>query len=293
MRVIQVSQYGGPEVLEVAHVPDPSPVPGKVRVQMRATGVNPADLLIREGVFAARTPDLPFPFVLGFEIAGTVLDDAEGFTKGQRVIGLLPWLRKGDGEGSNAEIVLADREWLAPLPEGIDWVTAATIPLNALTARQAVDLLDAQPGDTVLITGASGAVGGFAVQIAAADGLNVIATASEGDEDYVASLGAKQVLKRGETAPVDHAFDPALIGQPLLAAIKDGGTYVAATDPAMPPSERGINVTVVHSAPDPEALKKLVHLRTRVAEVFPIEHVKEAHERVRAGGFRGKVVLGF
>jgi NADPH2:quinone reductase len=292
MRVIEVTQYGGPEVLHVAERPDPQPQAGKVRVRMHATGINPADLATRAGVFAARTPNLSLPFLLGWEIAGTVLEDSEGFTAGQRVIGLLPWLQLGNGEGTTAEIVLADPEWLAPLPEGIDWASAATIPLNAITARQALDVLDAKPGDKVLITGASGGVGGFAVQLAVADGLDVVAVASPGDEAYVAALGAKQVLTRGDALPeVDAVFDPALTGD--LSPVRDGGTYVGASDPALPAPERDIRVGVVHCEPNAAQLAELVNLQTRVAEVLPLEQAAAAHERVAAKGFRGKIVLAF
>lgn len=293
MRVIEVTQYGGPEVLRLVDRPDPQPAPGKVRVRMRATAVNPADLGLRAGAFAAFMPNLPIPFVVGWEIAGTVVDDAEGFTAGQRVVGLYPWLTESTGQGTNAEIVLADPSWLAPLPDTIDWPTAATIPLNGLTARQGIDLLNARPGDVVLITGASGAVGGFAVQLALQDGLNVIALASAGDEDYVAGLGAKQVITRGEPLPhdVDAMFDPALISD--LSAIRAGGRYVGVIDAAAPTPERDIDVTVVHSTPNSAQLAELTGLRTRVADVFPIDRAAEAHERAAAGGRRGKVVLVF
>ncbi|TCO48081.1 NADP-dependent oxidoreductase [Actinocrispum wychmicini] len=292
MRVIEVTQYGGPEVLRLTERPEPEAVAGRVRVRMHAGTVNPTDLDLRQGVLAALTPDLLIPFTVGWEIAGTVLDDAEGFTAGQRVIGLYPWLAEGTGEGTNAEVVLAAPGWLTPLPDGIDWATAATIPMNSLTARQGLDLLTAQPGGTVLITGASGGVGGFAVQIAARDGLNVIAVASAGDEDYVAGLGAKQVITRGEPLPtdVDAMFDPAVTRD--LSPIRTGGRYVGVRAPALT-SERDIDTTVVFSAPDSAQLAELTSLRTRVADVLPIERVAEAHTRTAAGGLRGKIVLAF
>ncbi len=291
MRVIEAHEYGGPEVLKLAERPEPAPQPGRVRVRMAATAVNPADLAIRQGVFALRTPNLTFPFVPGWEIAGTVLEDAEGFITGQRVFGAVPWLSEGTGQGSEAEVILAAPEWLAALPEGVGWVSAGTLGLNGLTARQGLNLLP--PGETVFITGASGAVGGFAVQLAARAGRNVIALASPGDEDYVAGLGAKQVITRGQPLPtgVDGMFDPALTSD--LSPIRDGGAYVGVSDPALPRPERGIEVGVVHSAPDAGQLREIATLRTRVADVLPIEDTAEAHRRVRVGGFRGKLVLTF
>src|SRR5205823_2804766 len=107
-----------------------------------------------------------------------------------------PWFDLGGSVGTNASVVSASPEWLAALPDGVDPVAASTVPLNALTARQALDLAGASPGQTLLVTGASGGVGGFAVRLAAAAGVHAIAQASTGDESYVESLGAKEVLGR-------------------------------------------------------------------------------------------------
>ncbi|MEV4760689.1 NADP-dependent oxidoreductase [Micromonospora sp. NPDC049559] len=325
MRVLEVSEYGGPEVLRIARRPDPGPVPGRLRVRMHATAVNPADWVVRSGAMAAFTPDLAPPIVLGWDIAGTLLDDGPGpdgtagfpegapgggFRAGQRVVGLLPKARVGAAEGSNAEIVLAEPEWLAPVPEGADLTALATVPLNALTARQALDLLDYSPGDPVLVTGASGGVGGFATQLAAADGARVIAVASTGDEAYVKGLGAAHVLSRAEPAALaaavrEHApdgvvavLDAAVLGQPLLPAVRAGGSFVSATM-STPEPERDIRVRVVYVAPDPARLAEFVErvvrgeLSTRIAAEFPIEQGAEAHRRAQAGGARGKILLTF
>jgi len=310
MRVLEVTEYGAPDVLRLAERPDPWPVEGKVRVRMAATAVNPADLAIRSGVLAARLPSLAFPFTLGFDIAGVVLDDGHGFHAGQRVAGLYPWLMLGIGGGTNGEIVVADPSWLVPLPDNVDWATAATVPLNALTASQALDLTGVRTGETVLVTGASGAVGAFAVQFAAVYGADVVAVASAGDEDYVGGLGAKYVLTRAEpdelarrvrqlTGGVDGVFDAALIGAPALAAVRDGGTFVSANQARMPGAERGITVDAVLNRPDAAALGGIVdriaggELSTRVADVLPIEDGAEAHERVAGRGFRGRIVLEY
>ncbi|GAB3876396.1 NADP-dependent oxidoreductase [Kibdelosporangium lantanae] len=293
MLVIEVTQYGGPEVLHLAQRTAPQPEVGKVRVRVHATTVNPADLAIRSGVFAAVMPNLRFPFTLGWDMAGTVLDAGGGFTVGQRVVGVYPWLAEGTGHGPYAEVVLADPAWLAPLPEGVDWPTAATYPLAALTARGSVDLLAARAGDTVFVTGASGAVGGFAVQTAAQEGLHVIALAAPGDEDHVASLGAKQVITRGSAWPtdVDAMLDAAVTRD--LSPVRPGGTFVAANPPSMPEAERGIEVTSMRWSADDPRLPDLLSLRTRVAEVYPIEKAAEAHARAARGGLRGKIVLTF
>ncbi|QKV96047.1 NADP-dependent oxidoreductase [Streptomyces sp. NA02950] len=311
MRAVEVTAFGTPDVLRLVDRPDPEPRPGAVRVRIHATIVNPVDSWVRRGTMAHRTPHLPFPFTLGFDIAGTVLDDTDAFTAGQRVIGLYPWLVEGTGKGTNAEIVHADPRWLAPLPQSVDWATAATVPLNSLTARQSLDLLGCAPGETVLVTGASGAVGSFAAQLAAADGAKVVAVASAGDEAYVTALGVQYVLSREDphrlveavrkVAPngVDRAFDAALIGAPLLGAVRAGGGFLSAVEAAAPAPERGITVTGVHAKPDAAQLTDLIRrvvageLTTRIADVLPIEHSAQAHRRLEAGGLRGKLVLTF
>ncbi|HEY2793983.1 MAG TPA: NADP-dependent oxidoreductase, partial [Micromonosporaceae bacterium] len=207
MRVIEVSQYGGPENLRLVDRDDPQPSGGKVRVRVRATVVNPTDVWTREGAMAAMTPNAAVPIVLGWDFAGELIDPADGFVVGQQVAGLYPWFAEGDGTGTYAEIVLADPSWLAPVPDGADLTGAATLAMNAQTARQGLDLLELKPGQTVLVTGASGAVGGFAVQLAAADGASVVAVASNGDEDWAGSLGATAVVGRdGIVAAVRERF---------------------------------------------------------------------------------------
>ena len=311
MRVIEVGEYGGPEVLVEANRPEPRPAAGTVRVRVAAATVNPVDVWAREGLVQALTPGLAPPFVLGWDFAGTVIEDAEGFAAGQRVLGLLPWFAvAARGIGTNAEVVAAAPGWLAPLPDGVPFADAAVLALNGPTAAQALALLPPLAGTTVLVTGASGGVGGFAVQLAAAAGADVLAVAAGADDEaYLAGLGAKQVLPR--TAPaelaaavravrpegVDAVVDAGLIGQPVLPAVRDVGAVVSASDGATPTAERGIKVATVHCEPDAPQLRKLAadlaagRLVTRVASVLPLADAAEAHRRTAAGGLRGKVVL--
>jgi NADPH:quinone reductase-like Zn-dependent oxidoreductase len=309
MYVVEAPDYGPPEVLRLTTRPEPEPTPGRVRVRVAAATVNPADAGTRAGAFAWRLPDLPKPFVLGWDFAGTVLDDAGGFRAGERVAGMIPWFALGTGEGAAADIVSADPSWLGRVPAGLDDVVAATVPLNGLTARQAVEVLAIGPGAVVAVTGASGAVGGFATQLLAAAGAHVIAVASRGDEAYVASLGAKDVVTRTpdadlsaairEVAPaagVDAVFDPGSAGAGLLAVIRDGGVHVASTAP-LPDPGRGIRMARVEVEPDAAQLQSLLddvgagRLQTRVAATLPFGDAAEAHRRVEAGGLRGKIVL--
>jgi NADPH2:quinone reductase len=311
MRVLEVQGYGGVDELRLAEWPDPAPVPGKVRVRMAATAVNPTDIDTREGAFAAFAPGLPKPFALGWDIAGTLLDYGGGFVAGQSVVGMYPWFAAGDGRGTNAEIIVADPAWLAVLPDNVPWTIAATVPLNAQTAKQALGLLQVKNGDTVLVSGASGGVGSFAVQFAVAAGLHVIAIASAGDEEFVGNLGAKEILTRDEPGAlvaavrasvpggVDAVLDPALVSAPLLGAVRDGGGFVTFGDPAQPPAERGIEPITVHCAPDGAELAEIIdavaagELVSRVAHTVPIERGADAHRELERGGVRGKIVLTF
>lgn len=310
MRVVEVGEYGEPEVLREARRPDPRPEPGRVRVRVAAATVNPVDLWTRAGAVQAMTPGLTPPFVLGWDLAGTVLESSAGFAAGQRVAGMVPWFGVGkDGIGAYAEIVSALPEWLAPLPDGVGFAAAATLGMNAQTAAQSLDLLALRAGQTVLVTGASGAVGGFAVELAAAAGAHVLALAGgPDDEAHLAGLGAKQVVPR--TAPsslaaavrelqpggVDAVLDAALLGQPVLGAVADGGVFIGASAP-LPVAERGIRVQAVETEPDGRRLAGLLadlaagRLTARVRATLPLSQAAEAHRRAAIPGQRGKLVL--
>lgn len=308
MHVVEASDYGPPEVLRLATRPEPVATPGRVRVAVAAATVNPADAGTRAGAFSRFVPDLPKPFVLGWDFAGTVLDDGAGFRAGERVAGIVPWFALGTGEGAYAEIVVAEPAWLGRIPSDLGEVDAATVPLNGMTARQALDVLAVEPGAVVAVTGASGAVGGFAAQLLVAAGAQVIAVAAQGDEAFVASLGVKEVVTRtpgadlraaiATVAPsgVDAVFDPGSAGPALLQVIRDGGVHVTSTAP-LPDPGRGIRMARVEVEPDAARLQSLLddvgagRLFTRVAATLPFVAAAEAHRRVEAGGSRGKIVL--
>lgn len=308
MQVVEATAYGGPEVLAPATRPTPTVEPGQVLVRVRAAGVNPVDWLTRSGALAAMVPDLTPPFVLGWDLAGVVEESRHpAWAPGQRVLAMLPWFNIGTG--AYAELVVADPEWLAELPDGADDHIAATLPLNALTARQAVDLAGVEAGQTVLVTGASGGVGGFAAQFAVAAGARVIALASSGDEGYVAGLGVDTVLGRLTTdelvervrtlvpGGVDVALDAVPLGPGLIGVVRDGGGFVTVLDPALPAPERGITPRKVSVVPNAEQLTDLAKaaandgLVTRIADTLPLAEAAEAHRRAEAGGVRGRLVL--
>ncbi len=308
MQVVEVTAYGGPEVLEPATRPTPTLEPGQVLVRVRAAEVNPVDWFTRSGALLAMTPDLAPPLVLGWSLAGVVEESRHpAWSPGQRVLAMVPWFDVGTG--AYAELVAADPEWLAEVPDEIDDSTAATLALNALTARQAVDLAGVQAGQTVLVTGASGAVGGFAAQFAVTAGARVIGLASSGDEDYVAGLGADTVL--GRQAPdelvrstralvpggVDVVLDAVPLGPGLIGAVREGGAFVTVLDPALPAPERGITPRKVSAVPNAAQLADIVKaaaagaLATRIADVRPLAEAADLHRRAEAGGVRGRLVL--
>ncbi|MEU3574682.1 zinc-binding dehydrogenase, partial [Kitasatospora sp. NPDC036755] len=240
MRAVVVREFGGPEVLEVAQVPVPQPGRGRVRVRVAAAGVNPVDAVTRSGLLAeAGLMAARAVTGIGWDVAGTVDavgPDVAGFAPGQRVVGLRD--RLDTDLGTYAEHVVLDADALAPAPADVPLAHAATLPLNGLTALQALDLLDLPAGSTLLVTGAAGAVGGFAVELAALRGLRVVALAGEDDEKTVRELGAEWFVPR--TAPdvaeavrqsvpggVDGAIDAALLGVRALGAVRGRGAFVA------------------------------------------------------------------
>lgn len=304
MRVCEVSDFGGPEVLRVATRPWPVASADQVVVQIGAANVNPTDIAARAGAHRRRMPDLTPPFVPGWDLAGVVSDvgsSVSDFAVGDTVVGMIPWVRMGGRVGACAQAAAVDASWLAPRPASLDAVTGATVPLNALTARQALDLISAPSGSTILVTGASGAVGSFAVQLAVADGLRVVALASSGDEEWVSGLGASEVLPRGtdlsSVGAVDAVLDAVPLGIAALAPVRPGGVAVFTRRIADLPADAGVRVEMPLVEPDQAALVQLTRevaagaLRTRVARTLALEDAAEAHRLVEHGGLRGKIVL--
>lgn len=303
MRVVEVTRFGPPDVLQVSERPDPVPGPGQVVVRVEAANVNPTDLGARSGHFPPGREATP-PYVPGWDLAGEVTavgDGATEFRAGDRVVGMIHWYDQGGRYGAYAEAVAVDADWVVPLPEGLDPVTACTIPLNALSADQGLALLDLPPGSKLLVTGASGGVGSFAVQLAVAAGHRVVALAGRDDEDWPRELGAEEVLPRdadlAAAGPFPAVFDGVPLGEAAFPAVEDGGVMVATrrTPDIDPARNVRQNFFLIH--PDRDRMKELVaavaagRLRTRVDRVLPLEQAAEAHRLVEAGGLHGKIVL--
>ncbi len=296
---------GGPEVLRVTELPDPQAQPGQVVVRVRAVCVHPADLAATTGEIPTG-PVLP-PFLPGWDIAGEVVSvapDTADFRVGDRVVGMIPWFVTRGAPGGYAELVAADAEWLVPLPDEMDFVSASTLPLNVQTAHQALKLLSLGwlPADaSILVTGASGGVGGFATQLAVQRGYRVLAQAAHGDEEWVRGLGADEVISRAAdlagVGPVAGVLDAVPLGDAAAAAVDDGGVVVT-TRPTPPIDQaRGVRQDLQIIRLDRALLAELVgqvaagKLRTRVADTMPLTEAAEAHRRVEAHGLRGKIVL--
>jgi NADPH:quinone reductase len=296
VRVAEVTAFGGPEVFRIAERPDPVAGPGEVVVRIRAAAVNPTDLGTRAGQARRRLPDLEPPFVPGWDLAGEVAET------GERVVGMIPFVRIGGRVGAYAEAAAVDPGWLAPLDGSVSFEIGATLPLNALTAHEALERLALPAGARLLITGAGGAVGGYATQLGAAAGLSVVAVAGRDDDDWVAGLGAAEVLPRdadlGSIDPVDGVFDAVPLGPAAsTAALRDGGKAVFTRPPDPPEAERDIQLESFLVSPNAAALRELSaklaagELKTRVARVLPLEEAGEGHRLAEAGGLHGKVVL--
>lgn len=282
--------------MRLAEVPVPRPAAGQIRVRVRAAGLNPVDGAVRAGVFGGAGQRLG----LGWDVAGEIAEvgaDVTGWNRGDRVVGL----HYGPVKplGTHAEYVVLDASAVAAAPATVDDVSAAALPLSGLTAARAVDLLGLAPGSTVLVTGAAGVVGGLAVQLARRAGFVVTALADAQDEALVRSLGAAAFVPRGgaPAGPVDGVLDVAVLGEPALRFVRDGGVYVGLIPGAAPAAERGIRIEEQKVAADGEHLARLVALvdadalTLRVADAFPLADAPKAHARLATPGTRGRIIL--
>ncbi|WP_328670747.1 NADP-dependent oxidoreductase [Streptomyces sp. NBC_00328] len=294
MRAAVVSSFGGPEAVEIVEVALPEPGARQVRIKVAAAGVNPVDAGVRAGVFGGAGKRLG----LGWDVAGVVeaVGVASGWNVGDEVVALAYGTAKN--LGTHADLVVVDADAVAAAPRSVDVVHAASLPLNALTAAQALDRLGLEPGQNLLITGAAGAVGGYAVQLAARLGVSVTALARAGDEELVRSLGADRFVSGG-VAPrsVDAVLDAAILGADALDWVRDGGAFMGVIPGAHPASVRGVRTSAVEVAADGARLAELVALvdegalTTRVAGTYALDEAVKAHARLAEGGLRGRLVL--
>lgn len=314
MKAIGLFEFGGPEKLTVVDVDEPRPGPSEIRIRVHAAAVNPTDTLFRRGLWAAQLKDRRPPFTPGVDAAGVV--DAIGagadgrLVVGDRVVAYVD--PTGPHGGAYAEKIIVPGDSVVPAPSRASMVEAATLILNALTARLALDALRLRGGDPLLISGAPGAVGSYVIQLARAERLRVIADAgSAADEAVVRSLGADEVVPRGEgfvaavraIVPAGAAgfIDGAVLNEKALPAIADGAGFVTLRRWAGP-TQRGIVLHAIMAPDEARNTSLLDRLRRNVDEgllslragaVLPAKEASEAHRRLEAGGSRGRIVLDF
>jgi NADPH2:quinone reductase len=312
MRAIGVTQFGGPDALHLVELPDPEVGPGQLRIRVLAAAVNPTDTGLRSGGRAGLLKDIPPPYVPGMDAAGVLEQIGEGVSTdlqvGDHVMAIVV---PNAAHGAYSERIVVPAESVARVPKGATDAAASTLPMNGLTTRQALDLLGLEPGDTLAVTGAAGAVGGYAVQLGKADGLRVIADASEADEQLVKSLGADIVVRRGDDFAarvrqdvpegVDGLIDGALLNELVAGAVRDGGR-IATVRGFKGTEERGVTfhpVSVRNYAREQAKLDRLRQqveegqVTLRVARTFPAAEAATAHRVLEAGGTRGRLVLEF
>ena len=312
MRAVGFYEFGEPDVLQVIDVPEVEAGPGEVRVKVHAAAVNPTDIMSRDGSHAERLKADPPPYVPGMDIAGVVDQVGDGVSTGVKVGDSVMAMVVSNGtHGAYREQIILKERAVVPAPAGTTHVEACTLPMNGLTARQSLDLLGLVSGQSLAVTGAPGAYGGYVVQLAKAEGLNVIVDAVEADEELVRSLGADIVIRRGgdysvlirEHFPdgVDGLADGALLNKRAIPAVRDGGIFTSIRGFVGEP-QRDITFTTTFVRTYDCEYEKLDRLRKmaeagkvmlRVADVVSPEQVAEAHRRLHAGGTRGRLVIKF
>ena len=306
MKAIRLHSYGGPEVLVLEDMARPQAGMGEVLIRVHAAGVNPLDWKARDGHVKAWLPHR-LPLIPGWDVSGVVeavASDVTAFKAGDRVYGMLDFMR----DGAYAEYVAARTLNLALKPNSIDYIQAAAVPLASLTAWQSLfEVAGFKSGQTVLIHGAAGGVGHFAVQLAKWKEAKVIGTVSAGNENFLREMGADEVIDYRNTKfekavqDVDVVLDT--IGgdtqQRSWQLLKKGGILVATLGISSPEAARdhGVRGEGVMVHPDAAQLTQIAALidagtlKPTVTTILPLAEAAHAHELSQAGHVRGKIVL--
>jgi NADPH:quinone reductase-like Zn-dependent oxidoreductase len=309
MKAVRYHRYGGSEVLQYEEAPRPVPGPRQVLVKVAATSFNPVDAGIRGG-YLAEVYTISFPHVPGVDVAGTIAEIGEevvGWNIGDKVVAFLAL----DADGAAADYAVVPSELLAAAPTSVDLADAAALPEAALTAWQSLfEIAGLTAGQTILINGASGAVGGYAIQLAKNAGAVVTATAKERDAERLRGLGADRIVDY-----IDYTHSPlAVEGAPfdvvlnlisttddqteaLIGVVADGGFHVGTMVFGPQNPGRGVRTQRVFVRSDAAQLAGLVkrvddgQLRIEVADRRPLEHAAAVHEDSDAGRLHGKTIL--
>ncbi len=307
MQAVQFHEIGGPEVLQYGDVEQPTPAAGQVRLRVAASAFNAADNGMRAGFLPI---PIRLPHIPGYDVSGTIDaigEGVDGVSIGDPVIGFLPM----EGDGGAAEFVVAPADAVVPAPTTIPLADAAALPSVALTAWQALfDDGGLESGQRVLIVGAGGVVGGYAVQLAKRAGVHVIATASPRSEAAVRAAGADEVVDHTTTdlldavsEPVDVLLNLAPIDperfSALVGLVRDGGTVVSTTAWMPTPGDeaRRVRAATVFVLPNRERLSTLVSLvddgalTVQVTRRIPLSELPSLHAEAAEGRIAGKVIV--
>jgi NADPH:quinone reductase-like Zn-dependent oxidoreductase len=309
VKAVRYHEYGGSEVLRYEEAPRPVPGPQQVLVKVAATSFNPVDAGIRGG-YLAQVYEISFPHVPGVDVAGTIAELGEnvaGWNVGDAVVAFLPL----DADGAAAQYALAAAESLAAAPTSVPLADAAALPEAALTAWQALfEIAGLASGQSILINGASGAVGGYAIQLAKQAGAVVTATAKARDAERLRSLGADRIVDyidytnapiNVEGAPFDVVFN--LVSttdaqtEALIGLVADGGIHVGTMVLGPQNPDRGVRTQRIFVRSDAAQLAGLVNcvdaglLRIEVADRRPLEDAAAVHADSDAGRLHGKTIL--
>jgi NADPH:quinone reductase-like Zn-dependent oxidoreductase len=312
MKAYYSKAYGNSEASAFGELPDPMTGPGQVLVEIKAVSVNPVDWKIRRGD-AMAVSGFRFPRIFGADFAGIVRETGPGvtaFTKGQRVYGSQSIIF--DRWGSLAELRAVKESRIRPMPERMSFNEAASLPIAALTALNGLRKCGVGKGTEVLITGGTGGVGHFAVQIARALGARVTATCSHANATLALSLGADETIDHstGKLLSSGRKFDAIFDAHGHMKAwrvhrlLKPGGTYASTL--FIPPPYLAIAVTrLLHGkklvSANMRALDEDWHelerlytegsLRPVIENTFPLERASQAFDLAMRGGFRGKIIV--
>jgi NADPH:quinone reductase-like Zn-dependent oxidoreductase len=300
MKAVVLHEYGGPDQLKYEDWDDPQPGDGQILIRVAAAGINPIDWKLRSGAMKSFIP-LPLPAILGYDYSGVVHSigkGVEGFAEGDKVFG-----RAGQ---AYAELVLGDLAGLSKLPPGLDPIEAAALPVVLNTGEQLIHQAGkVQPGQTVVITGALGAVGRTAVWVAKKLGARVVAGVRSSQKTAAEELGAEALLSldsSGEVdslGPVDVVADTigGAIADLLLPKVRPGGTYASVIGPpANAARHPAVRVEAFGSHPDAANMRLLAEdiaagkLRIPVARTLPLADAAKAHAEAEKGGI-GKLLL--
>ena len=303
MKAVRFDHYGGLDVLEVREVEDPVPGPGRVLVAVKAAGINPGEIGIREGRLHERFP-ATFPSGEGTDLAGVVRAVGDGVTDfevGDEVVG---WTEE---RASHAELVTVPADQLTPRPAGVPWEVAGALFVVAFAAKASVDAVAPQPGETVVVTAAAGGVGSIAVQLARLTGATVIGLASESNHDWlrvhdiipvIYGDGLQERIRQASGGHVDafiDTFGGGYVDMAIELGVKPERINTIADFEAV--QRLGVQGQGTHSAANAAELAELLglvadgKLEVPIAATFPLDQVRDAFRELADRHTRGKIVL--